>query len=611
MTFYKEHNTITGRYIFIFDVPNNYGLSTDFDIVTFNEQSFGYEDQDELSIYPSTIKFTITDFNWQNFLKFKRSKDEESFSPPNIEIPLQGYYYFPIKITVYLEQAVLGKYIIADVEQNYEDYTLDLTISSGVEKLKTLNVNNPYFVRRLQSAGYLKPEAIRLMHKSDGEWFSNEANVDLAGAFGEIREYSGITGLGFTAYETGTNVYQMHVAFDDPYSYGSLITASSALISNRVSKQIGQMKALGFIQACAQLINPDCQVRLDNNLRFGNEDTSTTKDMNDIWVTKIYRLIFGRVVVLRKSFYNLYINKSHPFLRHIDVQNQSDPEIPLIPDENNLYDVAMQVQPELIWDDDNYIAWDISGAGCDGSQNKAISETLKDFCKSFYSGIDYKNLEEVVFYKRGLKVPGTPNPFGDGDGFGEGNLISLRKRNVVNRKTYVNISYLDSSITATKGRFSPYEEELLSYDLKYSAQKGSNYTVAISGFGGLTSFGSPNGGIISGAGSYIQSSAPDQGNIFFYDTGDTIRYATKIIDSQVPSENKLNSWVAYCEYETRKNNRPNYDIEAWGLDYKMDTIYQINPNSSNNFDEIKKVRPTEIVLNREKNTTKITAIEVL
>lgn len=606
----KEYNTVTGNYRFEFNIPNNYAFDTSFEVVSLGEQTFGYEDQDELSIYPGTIKFTITDFNWNNFPSFKRSKDEEGFSPPDIEIPLQGYYYFPITIVVYQDSAKIGKYTIADVEQNYDDYQLVLTISSGVEKLKSVNVNNPYLVRRLQSKSYLKPEAIRLMHKSDGEWFGNEANVDLAGAFGEIREYSGITGLGFTAWETGTNVYQMHVAFDDPYSYASTFVASSDLISKRVSKQIGQMKAIGFIEACVQLINPNCQVTVDHNVRFGNESTSTTKAIEDIWISKIYRLIFGRVVVLRKSFYNLYINKSHPFLRNIDVENQGDPEIPLIADPNDPGGIAMQVTPELIWDDDNYIAWDISGAGCDGQQNKAVSEVLRDFCKSFYSGIDYKNMEQVTFYKRGFKAPGIPNPFGDGDGFSVGNLINLQKRTVVNRKLYVNIAYLSNGIVATKGRFTPYEEEVLNYDLKYSAQKGTSYSVSISGFSGATSFASSTGNIISGPGSYIQSSAPDQGNIFFYD-GDTVRYATKVVDSQVPSENKLNAWIAYCEYNTRKANRPNYDIELWGIDYTMNTIYSVNPDGTSNPDDIKKVRPTEIVIDRERNTTKITAIEVI
>lgn len=601
-TLTKTYETITGYYKFIFEYP--YPLNTGFDIVSLGEQSFGYEDQDEISIFPATFKFTITDFDWLNFPHFKKAIDNTVLTSPDGS---RGAFYFPITVTIYNGEQKVGRYAIDDVERNYEDYTLEITLSSGIEKLKEINVNNPYLVRRLQAVGHLKPEEMRLMRKNnDDEWYSQFVGSDLAGAFGEIKEYSGVTGLGFTAWQTGTNVFQMHVSPDDPFSYGSSIVGNPA-IATRVTKMIGQMKAMDFIKECAALINPDIQLTIDNNIRFGNRSTSLTAKIEDIWITKIYRLIFGRVVVLRKSFYNLYINKANPFLRNIDVSNNGIPSIE--PDENNPYGIAMVMTPTKIWDDENYIAWELTGYGFNGTGDKSISGSLKDFCKSFLSGLDFQDLDKAIFYKRTYQQEGFPNPFGDGDGFGEGNIISLRKRTVSNRKEYVKISYLGGAIIAERGRFTPYEDRRLEYDLKYSAQEGSSYTVSISGFSGGISFPGSAGQIVSGPGSYIQASAPDQGNIFYFE-GDTVRYATKVIDSKVPDETKLNRWVAACEYANKKENRPNYDITAYGIDYAVNKVYQIsNPDGTAN--ELTKVRPTEVRINRETNQTQITAIEVL
>jgi len=648
----KTYTTITGTYSFLFNFPDTYNIYTGFDIVSMGEQTFGYEDQDELSIFPGTLKFTLTDFEWKNFIWFKKSLDEEGLKNTT---STDVQYYFPISVKVTSETENLGTFFITDAEQNLEDYTLDILVTNGYDRLNRISVNNPYILMKMENLGYLKSERLRNITYGGG-WRSGAVpeslfgNPDisvtvvgshLAKAFGEISPFGYINDssshslatrqrYGFTMrqvpfYANSPKSKMINATLLDPLSVPQENIGNKEVdfgINKKVpydaiDPMVGKLKIKDFILACLKIINPNVTLEINNNLKFGNQDTPTEVGIQDLFINRPYRLIFGRSVILQRTFYETNCSawgEINCFASDLTLNPGGDGE------PGSAGASKMSTTPVLIHKDDYWIAWDVSGAEVEGAQDKSVSATLKDFCKSFFSGLDYKSYEKVVFYKRGFQVPGIPNPFGDGDGFGESNLISLRKRYVKNIKKFVKVSWLNHRQSASIGNVTQNEEEVLSYDVKYSAQKGIVYTIHLQGIGysGGVPIISPDGSItpsgnigMFGAGLATIKSLT-QGNVYFK-TGSVniLYYVTVVKDSVINYSGTLLDYICKVEYETRKNNRPNYDIEAWGLDYKMDTIYQINPNSSNNFDEIKKVRPTEIVLNREKNTTKITAIEVL
>jgi len=656
VTIDKQYNdTVTGNYTFRFEYPESYLIDTSFDVVSFGEQTFGYEDQDELTIYPGTIKFTLTDFNWNNFKWFKKSMDDEGLENSS---STDIRYYFPMSVEIFSDTENLGKFFITETEQNLEEYTLDILVTTGYDRLKRINVNNPYLMMKFESLGFFKAERLAKVIPTNANQLGEftEFNIQILGghiakAFGGIsplgycssnigqemdtiakqrfgftvRPYPGAGGSGSSPQYSCINATLMTVDDINPEHVNEEVSNNSDVLHlgipyNSIDVISGNLKVIDFITTCLKIINPDITPEIVHDLKFGNESTSTEVDIKGIWISRPYDLIFGRTIIMQRNFYDTYVARMENFF---DTDLTFANEHALDPTDNDPSHQGrsplMDTEPVLINKDANWIAWDISGAGMNGAQNKSITESIKDFCKGFFMGVDFKKYDKVILYKRGFRDPGFPNPFGDGADINSTNIMSLRQRHVNNRKRYVEIGWLDNQQRARIGNITNNDEEILSYDVKYSAQKGKYITVRL--LGGATVTGTStivnaSGGIVPsnliGAGTALATiQTNNQGNVYFKESnGTTIRFVTVVKDSRISFTGSLLDYICKVEYTTKKENRPNYDIEVDGINWEVNKVYDMIPPDIYGVPATK-VRPTEVSINRENGTTKITAIEVI
>jgi hypothetical protein len=549
----KRSSSTVGEFEFIFSVPDTLYLDTTFEIVDFGPFGDGGETEDDLTVYPSAVKITISDFEWKNFNKFDSQVKAWRFNQGRLEIDTT--------ITVKYNGQFLGKYIITDVEQNLEEFTLDITITSGSYLLKEIRIDNPYLIKKLQSLGFLEPEVLK-----------NSAGVDFQGwAFGEIAEFFRQTLAGFVITgldENGNEKTVLRLSFADVASY----PVNTNVPANVIEKQTGKLKIIDFIKECLKVLNPDVNFKVKHDWTFGTHN----KKLEDLWAYQVYRSIFGRVVIISRAVYNTL---------HPDIW----------------YSQALRDAAELIWRDDTYVAWRINSVvgPVEGIQSRTIMDAIKIFCSNFNSTIYFKDFNNVIFYKRSAYIdPGFPNPFGGGDGLSNVNIKNIQRRHEDNQKKYIEITWQNNKQRAFRGEIdvsaaNP-EETQLRYPVMFSAAQGTTINIIIPGIGGL-----------SGS-SIVVMTLPANGNLFYIHENKRY-YAITVKDPSFPGLNKLIEILAESEYQLRKNARPKYDIEAAGFNFDYDAFYTIYYNET----EIVKARPIAIEKDPKTYLSNLTMIKVL
>jgi hypothetical protein len=210
---------------FIFSTAQNAGF--DFDITDVSELEHGFEDQDELTIYPSNIDITIDDISGGNYNRFKTLLDEYNKTYP---------FNFQDVLTITIKKNGNEKYvgILFNVEYEFEpsggnvSEHIRLTWVSGCQKLKELEFGNYYVLEKLWQAGLIQRTEVRRF------------------GVGELVGY----------------MYGYNVAFVGLPGNGNILFFGEPVASVR--------NIFRFIETLFQILNPNCFLEINHNWLFND-----------------------------------------------------------------------------------------------------------------------------------------------------------------------------------------------------------------------------------------------------------------------------------------------------------------------------------------------------
>lgn len=531
----KTYYNGSDKFEFIFN--DLFPSFNDFDILSVSELCYGYDDNDELSIFPSSVKIEVSDFDWNNYHKFL---DNKPFFA-------NGHYNLVNSIEIKYNNSSLGVFIIDSVEQNVSDYCLTITLTSACEYFKKLRIDNPYLIIRLMQLGHLEPELLRV-------WNGSTYEPTNGYAFGGIAHYYPNSPIpkGFLIKPYSNS---------DPRGVIELWVFETLVQGDpNESMKIGSCSIYDLMLESLKLLNPSISLEIIHNWTFGSHNKSIT----DLYIYDIYKYVFGRILIIGKNVWDsLHPNKwSNPSLSNIC---------------------------EQVFEDENYIVFKVNypNTRYPGMSSRLISDFWKLLCKNFYAIVLFKDINNVIFSKKGLynQIQLSHNDI---------LKDSFKVTSEINKKSYVCINWQNSQY-ATRGSQSADNSDNISYEIIFSASAPYVATIVIPGLPGWH-------------GSYSQIlTLPANGNLFYYHN-DNVYFAVQVYDSGYLSNiNQLVELIAESEYMLNYHNRSKIEIALDGLSYDYNKIYTYYLA----FNQYLKFRPITLKKNYIENKTEISAIETI
>lgn len=473
-----------------------YGELEDFKILKLGEKQIGFEDRDETLVFPTFLEIEIDDFNRTNFTIFESLKKLYQFPQTDLEL---------LTFSIYKNDSLWYKGLLNKLSRRWEDYTLKLQLTTTVEKLNNIRIDNPYLIDELRRSGDLIPETLK---NTVGTVFANGY------AFGGIGDFDRRLLKGFVILQPA--------GFSKPVL--SLSVDDSPLVTDpNIEKKLGFIKFKNFFMAMLKFINPDINLTIEHNWTFGPEE----KTIEDLYLYFVYRDIFGRLIMISREIYNTLDDR--------------------IFETDGLRDAC----GDPVWKDDNWVVWKVNVAGSiiSGDNDRSLMQSIKKVLHGFFSRLYIKDLNNAIIYKKG---------YTDTDEVPASDILPESSQYTQNNKiSYVKISWRGKQ-TAERGENSTLltEQQKLVYDVMFGAAESETVHINVPGFGGF-----PAGGSIN---IYVAS----YGNLFYRTTTGRV-FAVQVNDPNYPAIKKLTQLLAELEWRSKNYDRDQYDVEMWGTGYDI------------------------------------------
>ena len=420
---YKTYNIATGFIEFkLYYEETIAGALSPFEILSIGQLEYGYDNENNLdiAIYPANISLTIDDFNGDNYAIFTELLSSYSATYPfnfddilTLEILVQGQRVF--------------KGILDELESDSDSLELTLRFVDGVNKLRDINIGNPYVLDWLHRSGLLTRTAL----------ISNDLTP--------------------FAYSYGFKTIK---PYSDGYGVKNLHQGDS-----NTSLQ-------GLITSLFRLLDRYANVSFDNAYKFGdlNELLANYVTIDQVKVRRILSNLLGRYVVLSKSAsYPTEIVNNKPGITVGD---------PGIPDYNynkpERFDVVYEDTDWKVyyhnWDGnpDDYVQLKFEK----GIDERSVSGLLKTIAKNLFSYYGFKTDGSVYWKHRRF----TSSPVD----IQRDNILSMSKILTVDRTEGVKIvDYYNSGQVGMEGTdYGGDNSGLLTYRIPlntYATENGFEY----------------------------------------------------------------------------------------------------------------------------------------
>jgi len=422
MLVYKTYSIASGFIEFkLYYEESIAGELTPFEILNIGELNYGYDNENnvDIAIYPSNISFTIDDFNGDNF-----SILSDIMSSYSATYPFNFGEVLTLEILVNGSRMFKG--ILDELESDSDNFELSLKFVDGVNKLKDINIGNPYVLNWLHRNGLLTRKTLT----------------------------SGLTPY---AYSYGFKTIN---PYSDGYGVKNLHQAD-------INSPIENVIIMLF-----RLLDPYTEVDFDNSYKFGDlsEPLGSYVNIDEVKVRRLFSNLLGRYVVLSKS-------ASYP----TEIVNNKPGVIvgdPGIPD----YNYNKPERFETVYEDADwkvyYHNWD--GNPDDyvqlkfekGLDERTVSSLLKTLARNLFSYYGYKTNGNVYWkHRRFNSAPVQVS---------SDNILSMTKMLTVDRTEGVKIvDYYESTQYGMDGTdFGGDNSGLLTYRIPlntYQTQNGYEY----------------------------------------------------------------------------------------------------------------------------------------
>lgn len=262
---YKTYDVAAGKVEFKFTFANTLAAIDDFDILKLSPLQEGYDNNEntEIAVFPSNIDITIDDFTGDNYNNVKTLM--ESYTQ---NYPFNWKYLFSLEMKLNDEPYFTG--FLDELQSNKNERELVLKFVDGVNKLKDVNIGNPYFLRYLSDAGVIKRTSVSL--------------------------YGQVVGEGY-----GLKVYL--------HDYGVRVTD--------IENQDKDTRLQAVIEKLFRSILTNANINFQNDYLFGDSDTliADMVTIDNVNVRRVSSNILGRYVVVPKGHGNIFESGSEEYTK--------------------------------------------------------------------------------------------------------------------------------------------------------------------------------------------------------------------------------------------------------------------------------------------------------